>query len=696
MAAALPTTVDPNKNIFASMFPNSGVATNANGASSGQQGNSNFLTGLSTDNSLYNQATNQIGDMMSGKAYNPFSSAMEESLARAAQQMRAQTAATNAPNVGQGSAVRAQQGTENNIFQNIASTKLQEAQGTQQMQQAGLSAFSGLVGLGQQQQQINLQAQNQQNTQQWTAFNSAISAGDFNTAKNSYKALTGLDLNTDQLKNTQDLQNTTQKYSAIQSMVATGATMDQINAKFGDGAITADQYKSMFDNSQAGQFTAGLASSKDIASLQTSTSKEIAGLQVSSNQTIAQMQIQSSQKLAADSNYLTQQGIDVDKASKYGYNDANGNHVPGSMEIAASTLGVQKWQAEQTVDLAKQQLGLDFDKFSEAKAEFDKTSTLEGAKLDEAKAEFKANYGLSYDQFKASTDQWQQTFNESKAQFAATNSLQAKQLGLNEKQINAAIDYQNTMAGLEGEKLHDAEDQFDKQFGLTVDQFNTAKDQWDKQFTESHNQWQQNMDQTTKYQNGQLDLQQQELQYQRWYSGQQIGIQQGQLDIQKATAQSQQYWDTADKFSSYAQTHLDTDPNNLSTTDLQQAAGWYKAQTGKEADINDSAFKQWAGQEFKAATDKRLTNPFDATAYAINSSTSLSDNDKSVFLAAVKDPSTYGLTVTKDANGNSVFQSTADKNAADKAAADKAAADKAAKDKAAAHTVTSVLFPGTL
>jgi hypothetical protein len=207
------------------------------------------------------------------------------------------------------------------------------------------------------------------------------------------------------------------KYNAIQNMVNTGATIDQINAQYGAGTISADQYASIksvaattiqtqqfaqtigLDTAKlaetakefgistdqaATQFQATLAKSyadlnqqdkQFVASLGLDQAKfeeskseysqslnfqygqlaqnatltregiasgeKIAGMNISSNQTIAQMQITSAQKIAADSNWLTQQGIDLNKASVEGYTDQNGQHVQGSAEIAAGELGLK-------------------------------------------------------------------------------------------------------------------------------------------------------------------------------------------------------------------------------------------------------------------------------------------------------------------------------------------------------------------
>jgi len=63
-------------------------------------------------------------------------------------------------------------------------------------------------------------------------------------------------------------------------------------------------------------------------------------------------QIASTEKLAADQNYLQQQGIDLQKAGMYGYTGADGQHVYGSAEIAAQKLGLESKDLQnQTTEL---------------------------------------------------------------------------------------------------------------------------------------------------------------------------------------------------------------------------------------------------------------------------------------------------------------------------------------------------------
>ena len=368
-----------------------------------------FQTGDPLSKSVYDT----IGSQVSGAAYNPYKTASNDAMARAAANLRATTGTQFAPKLGQGSAVAAQDAVEQSALTGVSQNQIGLAQGEQAMKNQGIANFNSTGALG-----LNAMTSNQD--QQWKSYQAALAAGDFKTAADTYKAITGNTLSTDQLQLAQKNANTqtsqaitsgditiagmtaklgTDKYNAIQNMVNTGATVDQINAQYGAGTLSQGQYDSMKAvssttlafNTLAQNDTLtrlGIVSSEKIAfaglsqqdktlaqsalqfnsqldfnkselaanlseaeknriwqaaesSKAQAATQTIAGMQISSNKEIAQLQITSAQKLAADSNYLTQQGIDINKASVEGYTAADGTHVFGSAEIAAQSLGLQ-------------------------------------------------------------------------------------------------------------------------------------------------------------------------------------------------------------------------------------------------------------------------------------------------------------------------------------------------------------------
>lgn len=82
----------------------------------------------------------------------------------------------------------------------------------------------------------------------------------------------------------------------------------------------------------------GIGQAVDLAKLNTSQSNFLNELQfkydgLASQKDLQAIQINANAKLAADKNWLVQQGIDLENAKLYGYEDANGNWVMGSLQM---------------------------------------------------------------------------------------------------------------------------------------------------------------------------------------------------------------------------------------------------------------------------------------------------------------------------------------------------------------------------
>jgi hypothetical protein len=86
---------------------------------------------------------------------------------------------------------------------------------------------------------------------------------------------------------------------------------------------------------------AGIISNAEVSRENMVNDLRIAGAKISSDQDIARMQLDSAEKLAANSNYLAQQGINLQEAALKGFPDQYGKHVMGSIEIAAQELGLK-------------------------------------------------------------------------------------------------------------------------------------------------------------------------------------------------------------------------------------------------------------------------------------------------------------------------------------------------------------------
>ena len=323
-----------------------------------------------------------VGSQISGDAYDPYKTAANEALQTSAKNLRAQTASTSAPNLGQGAATAAQQGTEQNIMSQLSTTQVSEQQGEEQMKNQGIANYNTLGNLA-------LANKSQTFTENQQAYSDAIAAKDPNAAAAAYsKMYPGQTLDTTQLQkdiantntltgqqiNAGSLGLTSTQFQGVSQMVNSGATLDQINSAYGTN-LTQDQY-----NSMAAMYQSTLGTSNtNLAGLQQklgsdkynaiqnmvntgATTDQInaqygAGTltqdQYNSMKAVAGTTFQSAtmalnQKIQSDTVYLQQQGIDINKATLEGYTDASGNHVMGSAEIAAQSFGLQTKTVQDT------------------------------------------------------------------------------------------------------------------------------------------------------------------------------------------------------------------------------------------------------------------------------------------------------------------------------------------------------------
>ena len=130
------------------------------------------------------------------------------------------------------------------------------------------------------------------------------------------------------------------------------------------------------------------------------------------------------------------------------------------------------------------------------------------------------------------------------------------------------------------------------------------------------------------------------------------GLEDRKLKITEDTVEAEKYWEASEKLITMATTQLDVKPEDAYK--LPEMQEWFKAKYGKDPDLNDKDYRAFAEGEWEAATDSRLTNQFDATMYAINSSQFAKDNPgfADIMSAALADPKTYlGDDAYVDQNG---------------------------------------------
>jgi hypothetical protein len=632
-------------------------------------GDANVFSGLKTGGEGYlENAYRTIGSQVSGEAYQPYKTAAQQALSRSASNLRASTGSAFAPAIGQGSAVRAQQATEQNIMRNVSDTALGMAQGEQEMKNKGIS---NLIGMRQQMQSEQGQKFNQEksneenaNTENWKAYEAALIAGDFGAAGSKYKEMTGITLNMDQLKLAQsninkkasqeirsgELSIGSQEYNDIQNMVNTGASIDQINARYPNNYLTADQYNSMKAASDTTYRINKLASDETLQRLGIASGEKIAGMNISSNEKISGMQITSAEKLAGDKNWLEQQGINLQEAALYGYQDANDNFVPGSIQIAAQrfgleadTLALQKTEINKKYDLLSNEDKRAADSFYgyDTKDANGKTvHHLGSAELAENAQDIQKQ-GLSLDEAQL------YGFDKDGTHIPGNLEVAARTLDLNGRTVQAQTDevygYYNKDGSYVPGKLStmsaEAQDRAKGLYGYT--------------------------DPTTgEHVKGSMELNQDNIQTQNEVARGALAndieqtqgtlsLQDRQVRIQEKSADSDAYWNSAKRFSTYVSTHL-----NANETDAQvraEAAQWYKAQFGVDPDITSPQFNQFVKQELAAAKDGRLTNPIDQTIYTINSSSLDADTKAKMVAYATALP--QDTKFSTDSNGNVVMDS---------------------------------------
>jgi hypothetical protein len=158
--------------------------------------------------------------MISGDAYDPYRTQQRETLARGAQQLRAETGSGVAGSgmLGQGQAVQSQQGTEQRIFQTLSDTETGMNIAEQEMKERGIGLATDIGSAQEQSRQFDVSQENalkitqmQINTEKWKTEQTA----------NLTKA--GWDFEGAQAKLDRDLQDTlTTKSLVLQEKIANG------------------------------------------------------------------------------------------------------------------------------------------------------------------------------------------------------------------------------------------------------------------------------------------------------------------------------------------------------------------------------------------------------------------------------------------------------------------------------------------
>lgn len=661
---------------------------------------------------------NQVGDMISGKAYDPYKTESNEAFARAAQNLKAQAAGGfGAPRIGQGSAIRSQQGVEQDVMAGMSTNLLKQQQDQQAMKERG-------VGLG-----MNLAQSNE--------------------SKRQFDVGANLD---------------TQKAAEGQRMNDITAGLE--SSKFGEGQYQSDVSGKLEEtklNENARQF--GITNATDIQKFNDTLKYDYASLSQADKQWLQGFGLDEAK--FTESKRQFDENLTINKDSTYGYTDSDGNHVKGSMDIAAGQLGLQG----DTLDLQKKELfgyteanGVvhqgKYDLLSATDKRdadrlygyTDKTTgkhvngemDIQQAQVDIAKNSDKRAgdqlYGYTDpttgERVKGSADIAQGLFDLQSSQYedqkkelfgyldprtnqwvngkydllnksdkrtadelygysdadgnkhlgtldlqAASVDIQKQGMSLNEAKIKGYSVTDPTT----GEVTHvpgEAENAA-KSLGLQAESVDMQRKELLGYYDAATGRYVNgkmgllNKDQQDKAKQlygydkvvkgvkvhvmGSMDLAQksvvEDLNLRRQSMNKTYDIQNRTLKLSENDAASAAYWDTSKRLATFAQTHLDVkDPFEGSAgggAAIEELKGWFKAKYGRDANVDDPAFELWAKAEWKAATDSRLTNPIDQAVYAINSSATMTDAEKAQNLAILK-MVPKGVSFTADKDGKLV------------------------------------------
>lgn len=261
--------------------PTSGLKTTGSGNGS-QSGGGSFFDGL------YGQAENNVAGMMSGEAYRPYRTQQNERFARAAKNLRAQTGGYNAPKVGQGGAVAAQQETEQNLLGAKTDMMLQQDQQEQAMRERGLNAFSGLQSdriAANQEQRAQGTYEEERWRREWEdaiLYNDPTNEQGLTRLQDIFEQKYGYRPDMQQLQDEREYvqakrdQDVTQgdlniesmrgalgdqKFNSVVSRINANASLKQINQEFPDLNLTRQEYMNMRQWSESGKWERGFEES---------------------------------------------------------------------------------------------------------------------------------------------------------------------------------------------------------------------------------------------------------------------------------------------------------------------------------------------------------------------------------------------------------------------------------------------------
>ena len=187
-------------------------------------------------------AYDQVQSNLTGASFDPYELGARKAFQKSAVDARAAVSDANVGRMGQGGAVENQQTIDSAVRSNLTDLYVGMAQGRNEARNTGVTQASNLAEFEQKSGQA--------------ALDNAIKLGSVEGTQDAYARMTGMKVDPQSLR----LALGDQKFASIAGRIANGATIEQVNAEFGEGTLSADQYDSMVKASQQGQFYSGLSS----------------------------------------------------------------------------------------------------------------------------------------------------------------------------------------------------------------------------------------------------------------------------------------------------------------------------------------------------------------------------------------------------------------------------------------------------
>ena len=283
-----------------------------------------------------------------------------------------------------------------------------------------------------------------------------------------------------------------------------------------------------------------------------------------------------------------------------------------------------------------------WDTFEEQKRQFEVGSAQwEKARQDQLN-QWSQSFAEQRRQFDVGTDQWEKSFKEERRRYDNEDNRWWTSFDEQRRQFDVGSDQWNKSFNEQVRQFEVGSDQWNKVQDLRVKDFQRALDM-DKHTVDV---WKDNISYRDKaYLDTRKDIDLSN-EMQRDVHEKNMQLIDHQIDATANDDKSKDYWDGSKRMYNYASTHLNgynEDTGEFTPDAEAEMFEWFKAKYPGAEDYSSldglknsgykkgyEDFKAWAETEWKAATDNRLTNPYDKMLYDVRSSNELDDDAKKV------------------------------------------------------------------